>query len=183
MQQGGGAGAIADRRQRVVDAVIRTSALMFVALLCVNEAQAGEHRYAIGDPAYPAYPAYQAYQAECGSCHVAYPPALMSAAAWTAVFGRLDRHFGVDASLDPATTRRLLDVVTGHAARKGRNAAGAGSDLPRISTSRWFLKEHREVTAEGTAHGAASMSDCRACHTQAARGDFSESTLRFVRRH
>jgi cytochrome c2 len=159
-------------QRRTFDAVVWTAALMFVALLGVHEAHAGEHRYANGDPQ---------YQAECGSCHIAYPPALMSASGWTAVFGRLDRHYGVDASLDAATARRLLDYSVAHASRKARAEPVTLRELPRISTLPWFVKEHRELDARTAARGVKSMADCAACHTQAAQGDFSESTLRLPR--
>lgn len=165
-------GALDLVRQRVFDAVAWTTAAMFIALLGVHEAHAGEHRYANGDPA---------YQAECGSCHIAYPPALMSASGWAAVFGRLDRHYGVDASLDAAITRRLLDYSVAQASRKARAEPAARGDLPRISTLPWFVKEHRELDGRAAARGIKSMSDCAACHQQAAQGDFSESTLRLPR--
>jgi hypothetical protein len=45
-----------------------------------------------------------AFAAECSSCHVAYAPFLMGQANWLAcIMGGLDKHFGVDASLDPKT--------------------------------------------------------------------------------
>jgi cytochrome c2 len=165
-------GALDPVRQRVFDAVAWTTTAMFIALLGVHEAHAGEHRYANGDPA---------YQAECGSCHIAYPPGLMSASGWTAVFGRLDRHYGVDASLDAATTRRLLDYSVAHASGKARAEPANLRDLPRITTLPWFVKEHRERDGRAAARGIKSMSDCAACHVQAAQGDFSESTLRLPR--
>jgi hypothetical protein len=155
-------------RHHVFDAVVWTLALMFGVLLFVHEAHAGEHRYANLDPT---------YQAECGSCHIAYPPALLPAPAWAPILDRLDRHYGVDASLDAAATRRVRDYVQANAGRNRGESVPAGEQLTRISTSRWFLREHRAAGAPSAAAGK-RMSDCGACHLQAARGDFSESNLR-----
>lgn len=160
------------QRWQVLDAVVWTTALMFLVVLGVHEAHAGEHRYANADPT---------YQAECGSCHVAYPPALLSASGWTAVLGRLDRHYGVDASLDPAAERRLRDYILANSGRKSRTEPVASDDLPRISTLPWFLKEHRDVTGRARSASVKSMADCAACHMRAAQGDFAESTLRIPR--
>ncbi|MGZ8268326.1 MAG: diheme cytochrome c, partial [Burkholderiales bacterium] len=40
----------------------------------------------------------QRWKAECSSCHVAYPPKLLSAQTWRRLMGGLDKHFGTDAS-------------------------------------------------------------------------------------
>jgi cytochrome c553 len=160
------------QRWQMLDAIVWTAALMFLVVLGVHEAHAGEHRYANADPT---------YQAECGSCHVAYPPALLSASGWTAVLDRLDRHYGVDASLDPTTVRTLRDYILANSGRKSRAEPVASNDLPRISTTPWFLKEHREITGKAAPRNVKSMSDCAACHTRAAQGDFAESTLRIPR--
>ena len=40
------------------------------------------------------------YKSECGSCHVAYPPALLPARSWEAILVGFDRHFGTNASVD-----------------------------------------------------------------------------------
>lgn len=42
------------------------------------------------------------YRSECASCHLAYPPALLPLATWRRLLGSLDKHYGVDASLEPA---------------------------------------------------------------------------------
>jgi cytochrome c553 len=157
---------------QMLDAIVWTAALMFLVVLGVHEAHAGEHRYATANPT---------YQAECGSCHIAYPPALLSAFDWTAVLDRLDRHYGVDASVDQATANKLRDFILVNSGRKSRAEPATSIDLPRISTLTWFLKEHRDVTGKAGPRSVRSMSDCAACHTSAAQGDFTESTLRIPR--
>src|SRR4249920_3803985 len=47
------------------------------------------------------------WRAECGSCHVAYPPSLLSAEQWRAHMASLKRHFGSDASVDAAAAAEI----------------------------------------------------------------------------
>ena len=47
------------------------------------------------------------YPAECGGCHMAYQPALLSANDWRRTMSGLKDHFGTDATVDgPAGQRR-----------------------------------------------------------------------------
>jgi hypothetical protein len=45
------------------------------------------------------------FAAECGGCHMAFPPALLTAPDWKRVMARLDKHYGDNASLDEKTRR------------------------------------------------------------------------------
>ena len=114
---------------------------------------------------------------ECGVCHVAYSGNLMQPADWSKVLGSLDRHYGVDASLDP----QVLAVVASHLrARPPATKAGDKSQaLPRITTSSWFRKEHDEVSAKAWSSPAVkSAANCSACHPGADRGEFDEHAIR-----
>jgi len=118
-----------------------------------------------------------AYQQECSSCHVAYPPRLLSAASWRAVMGGLDRHFGTDASLDPETRAALLRYLQANAG--SHDTSAYGKPLLRITETRWFVHEH---TGELPRHiwrnpAVKSPANCSACHTAADKGNYSESTL------
>lgn len=118
------------------------------------------------------------YQDECGSCHLAYPPDLLGAGDWRALLGGLARHFGSDASLEPARTKEIADFLSAHA---GRRTSGGGE--PRITTSDWFRREHRDghdglSAALWKSPAVGSPANCAACHRQAAAGDFSERNLR-----
>jgi hypothetical protein len=130
--------------------------------------QAAETRLAARNPA---------YQQECSACHVAYPPQLLSAASWRAVMGGLDKHFGSDASLDPAIHAEILRYLEVNAGR--RDSSAAGKLQLRITETRWFVHEHSEELPRNIWKNPAvkSAANCAACHTAADKGDFSERTL------
>lgn len=132
-------------------------------------ALAGEHAYRLDNAA---------YRQECGSCHVPYPPALLDAASWRAVAGGLERHFGTDAGLEPATRAAILAFLENNAARK--STSSGGQPLLRITETRWFQKEHRkEVPAETLRRpDVKSLANCGACHPGAEQGDYSERGIR-----
>ena len=119
-----------------------------------------------------------AYQSECAACHVAYPPQLLSAASWRTVMDGLDKHFGSDASLEPAIHAESLRYLEANAGR--RDTSAAGKPLLRITETRWFVREHAdELPRDVWRHPQVkSAANCTACHTAADKGDFSERTLR-----
>ena len=55
----------------------------------------------------------KAYTQECAACHVAYPPGMLPAASWRRVMTGLDKHYGTDASLDPATADSVMSQLHG----------------------------------------------------------------------
>lgn len=115
------------------------------------------------------------WKEECSSCHVAYPPRLLAREDWRELMSRLDRHFGVDASLEPAEQREILDFLERHA---GRGAHHESRTL-RISDTPWFRHAHREVPRAAWAQGKVrSRSNCTACHVDAERGNWSEDDIR-----
>lgn len=139
------------------------------ALLMFSAAQAGEHAR---------MPLPAVYQEECGSCHVAYPPRLLAAADWQTIMGGLARHFGSDASLEPARAREIAAYLGAGAGR--REAAGGEA---RITTGDWFRRKHRDghdglTAAVWKSPAVRSPANCGACHQQAAAGDYGERSLR-----
>ncbi|MEY4749060.1 MAG: hypothetical protein RIQ60_1274 [Pseudomonadota bacterium] len=121
-----------------------------------------------------------AYEQECGACHVAYPPGLLPAASWQRLLGHLDKHFGVDASLDAAATRQITAYVESQAGTSRRVREEPAQD--RITRSAWFVRKHGEVSARTWSLPAVkSASNCSACHAQAQQGDFNEHDVRIPR--
>ena len=102
------------------------------------------------------------YMNECGSCHVAYPPQLLPAASWRQLMAGLDKHFGSDASLEPALGKEIEQFLAAHAGRRG------GPGL-RITETRWFRKEHRNEIPAGK-----NPADCGACHAGAEKGIYED---------
>ncbi|MGB4466547.1 MAG: diheme cytochrome c [Azovibrio sp.] len=121
--------------------------------------------------------------AECGSCHLAYPAAMLPAASWKKMMANLDPHFGDNASLDPQTTAAITRYLVDHAGDTGGSAYGrkllrgvAAGDAPqRITTLPKWVKEHREVPKSDWARKeVGTKANCAACHQDAERGYFEE---------
>jgi cytochrome c553 len=117
------------------------------------------------------------WQTECGSCHVAFPPRLLPAESWRSVMSGLDKHFGSDASLDPATAKEISAFLDKNA---GSNQhATAGKPLLRITETRWFVREHDEVSGRTWKNPKVkSAANCAACHTEAESGNYSEHGIK-----
>jgi len=128
----------------------------------------------------PAPAMLRSYQQECAACHIAYPPGALPAASWQHLMNNLPRHFGTDASLDPATVKEIAGWLTANAGTFKR----VGEEPPedRITRSRWFIRKHHEVSAATWMLPAVkSAANCAACHTRADQGDFNEHTVRIPR--
>lgn len=130
------------------------------------------------------------WKSECGSCHVAYPPALLPARSWEKLMAGLAEHFGEDASLDAATAREIREYLVREsgdrgASRTGHKAASAvaPADAPmRITETRWFRHEHDEIApAVWRRPAIGSPANCGACHEGAAELDFSERRVAIPR--
>jgi len=120
------------------------------------------------------------YKQECAACHLAYPPGMLPAASWQHLLGNLPRHFGTDASLDPATVKQLSAWLSRNAGtdRRAREAPPAG----RITQSAWFVRQHDELgPAVWKRPSVKSPANCAACHTKAEQGDFNERYVRIPR--
>jgi hypothetical protein len=117
------------------------------------------------------------YAQECGACHLAFPAQLLPAASWQRLMGGLDKHFGVDASLDTAAAKPISAWLQHNAATSSQMAGSPPDD--RITRSRWFVRQHDEVRAAVWKRASVhSPANCTACHAGAARGDFDEDGVR-----
>ncbi len=118
-----------------------------------------------------------AFNTECTSCHIGYAPGLAGEANWRGIMGGLDKHFGVDASIDEKSRQTISAWLLSHAA-KGSRYASASPEF-RISTSRWFVRQHDEVSSKVWRRASVkSPSNCGACHGGADKGDFDEDRVR-----
>jgi hypothetical protein len=117
------------------------------------------------------------YKQECAACHLAFPPGMLPAASWQRVMGNLPKHYGTDASLDPATVKALSTWLGANAGTYKRVREEPPQD--RITRSAWFIRKHDEV--DSTVWKRASIksaANCAACHTRADQGDFNEHAVR-----
>ena len=117
------------------------------------------------------------FTAECSSCHMAYPPSLTGKANWRGIMAGLDKHYGVDASIDSKTQQEISTWLLANAATSARQAAA--SPEFRITRSDWFIRKHDEVSASVWKRASIkSAANCGACHSGAARGAFDEDGVR-----
>lgn len=120
-------------------------------------------------------PDFPKWKEECGSCHIPYPPQLLTADNWTRMMSGLDKHFGANAALDAADNKEILDFLLRHAGKASSHAAKS----MRISDTPWFSREHDEVSHKTWSNPAVrSRANCTACHVNAERGDWSERSIR-----
>jgi hypothetical protein len=130
---------------------------------------------AVADDIRPPRTANPAYVEECGSCHLAYPPALLAAADWRAMMKGLEKHFGSNATLDEPQRGAILVWLERNAA--GDAAKHSAASL-RITETRWFRREHDEIAPAIFRHAkVGSAANCAACHRDAAAGVFDEDSI------
>jgi hypothetical protein len=117
------------------------------------------------------------YEAECASCHMAYPPALLSQQSWRNVMSGLSKHFGTDASVDPKTQTELTNWLVKNATTRSKYSETAPEN--RITKTSWFIRKHDEVRPEVWKRASIkSPANCGACHIDAANGVFSEKNIK-----
>lgn len=116
------------------------------------------------------------YEKECGSCHMSYQPRLLDRGGWSKLMDNLHNHFKTDASLEKQDTALIKEYLVKNSKENyPRNPKGeiAISKLP------WFMKEHRELSAKTIQNEKIrSISNCAACHTQAAQGNYDEDNIK-----
>ncbi len=134
---------------------------------------------------YRQVPPNATYKAECATCHMAYPPGMLPAASWRKMMNGLDRHFGENASLEPATRNEITTFLTMWSAENTnpkyqRKYAESSTNPPiRITSTVWFRHKHDEIRPEVFRRkGVGSAANCVACHRGAERGDFDDDNVR-----
>ena len=118
----------------------------------------------------------KSYEAECASCHMAYPPGLLSEKSWQNVMGSLGKHFGTDASIDQKDQSEISNWLRKNAATKQKYSELAPEN--RITKTAWFIRKHDEIKADVWKRASIkSPANCGACHIDAANGIFSEKNI------
>ena len=114
------------------------------------------------------------WKEECAACHMAYPARLLPAESWKAIMAGLKSHFGTDATVDAPAAAAIERFLVANAGMRAVRSTGGPVPL-RITTSPWFIREHREVAASTWKRPEIkSPSNCTACHTGAESNNFSD---------
>lgn len=122
------------------------------------------------------------YRTECGSCHVPYPPNLLSAGGslsgqgWLTIMGDLRNHYGEDATLEEPLRRRIEQFLVDHAAKSNRRFGGR-SDPPRLTNTLWFHRNHGEAKPHFKNERVRSPANCQACHPRAEEWRYAKEEL------
>lgn len=122
---------------------------------------------------------------ECGSCHLAFSPAMLPASSWRQMMGNLKNHFGDDASVDAQTAKRISDYLLANAAdataTSGRTpgkllrGVNLSSAPQRITALPQWEHKHRKVPDWEWRHkDVRSKANCLACHVDAEAGNYDE---------
>jgi mono/diheme cytochrome c family protein len=160
-----------DTVRTLLDATVWLVSSAFLVVLVASQADAAPPATATGGAA-------ATWREECGGCHIPFPARLLPGNAWNVVLDGLDRHYGVDASLAPASVREIRSYLAARAEPGTAHPVGA----PRITTSPWFRREHDDVPpAVWKRARVGSAANCGACHAGAAEGNFDEDSVRIPR--
>ena len=158
----------------------RPFALGFVVLafsaIVFDRAQAGDRHFfpPVTDPL---------VKEECGSCHLAFSPAMLPASSWKRMMVELDKHFGDNASVDAATAEKITRYLVANAGDAGGQRYSSkwlrdvttGSAPQRITELPKWVREHRKVPDWEWRHkDVRTKANCIACHTAADQGYYDE---------
>jgi hypothetical protein len=134
------------------------------------------------------------YAQECGACHLAYQPGLLPALDWERIMSpdALADHYGDDATVSDALRVEIASYLAASSADQGLSSRSrafavvgevskdqSGAALPRITQTRYFVKEHDEIPAKLVAGNpdVGSFSQCNRCHRGAEEGIYSEKQV------
>jgi nitrate/TMAO reductase-like tetraheme cytochrome c subunit len=116
------------------------------------------------------------FKDECGSCHIAYQPALLAAGDWRRIMAGLNEHFSSDATVSPKNWPKIKSFLESHAGSADR--LGSAGNPPRITQTQRFIRKHHEVpTKFWRDPRVKSAANCEACHRGAASGNYGEHDI------
>ncbi|MDP1638845.1 MAG: hypothetical protein Q8L62_12410 [Candidatus Nitrotoga sp.] len=87
------------------------------------------------------FPNNPKWEEECGSCHVTYPPQLLTQNDWERLMEGLDKHFGDNAVLDQKDNKEILDFLQRYAGNNNEHTAPSLG----IRDTPWFTLKHRPI--------------------------------------
>jgi hypothetical protein len=135
-------------------------------------------------PGVPTQPLDQLYAKECGACHSPHHPSVAPARTWSVIVAGLATHFGDDASLPGADTRRIADWLAANSAERFDTMAAnlmrtpAESEPMRITATAGWQRLHAGVPDSAFKLPAVGgRLNCSACHADAESGRFAARAI------
>jgi nitrate/TMAO reductase-like tetraheme cytochrome c subunit len=105
----------------------------------------------------------EAWKTECSSCHMAYMPKWLSAEAWEKMMGRLDKHFGTNASVEPSVREEITAYLVKKAASE-HDGFNSSATL-RVTDTPWFIRGHgRNAERLWGSRKQGNAAICTSCH-------------------
>lgn len=169
---------------RILISVVTVAALGLATWAYADDHQGKQRETAPSHLSPALISAQKVYQQECSACHIAYPARLLLVKDWQSVTQDLSLHYGDNASVDGETLSAINTWVQGMGATDTRRYTQPkdSTELPRITTTRWFVRKHAEDEISPRHWQLAkSPANCQACHTSAEQGRFDESNIRLPR--
>jgi hypothetical protein len=118
------------------------------------------------------------YRTECGSCHLLYPPNLLSdTSGWKEIMDDLHNHFGENAELEEAVRLRIRRYLVDNAASSGRRF-GSRTNPARLTSTLWFHRTHGEVKQYFKNTRVGSPANCAVCHPLAEHWNYDRKEIR-----
>lgn len=117
----------------------------------------------------------------CGSCHMAYQPAMLPAASWRLIMSSLNEHFNEKVILKADVEEHITAY---HVANAGDSkTAGKAGQIAlqglrkdarplRITDTPYFKQEHNFLENRILGDWVGSAANCTACHVGAWVGDY-----------
>lgn len=154
-------------------------------MLAEREREEGEEGEKGGEKERFTAPESPLYKKECSSCHFLYQPGLLPERSWERLLNTSDKHFSEDLGLDDKTKGELRAYFTANSAERSdtewsiKIMRSIGSSTPeRITGIPYIKSKHRKIHPEVFKRPSIkSFSNCGACHTKGAEGNFEEKTV------
>jgi len=127
------------------------------------------------------------YKEECGSCHIAYPAALLPRKSWDKIMNNLENHFNENAEVEQGDRYKIQKYLASNSLSKNRlnSLTKMLRNFPaktptRITKLPYFIRKHDEIPSRMVKGNpkVKSFSQCDKCHSDAERGDFEEDRVK-----
>ncbi len=135
-------------------------------------------------------PKGSAYSRECGSCHFLYFAGLLPEGSWKRILESKE-HFGEDLGLDEATKKEIGEFLFANSADKNmgnewssKSMRSLGILVPeRITEVPYIARKHSRIKRYILDRKSIrTLSNCGACHTTGAKGNFEEDNVKIPKK-